>query len=261
MPEEKYRTMCDHLSDVIYAYFDEYKEQGVNEGLNPNNIVVTGNIIVDVLNENYWNKFDDYNQFADISYFESKGLLKGHYFIMTCHRRENISSVDNLNYIFDLVKSVKEKVYFPAGYRTQKYINKFNLELPKNLIMVDPIGYKDIITLMVNSNGVLTDSGTIVEEACVLQVPSVQMRTSTERPQVYDANSSVKFDPTSHDPEQIKGVMKKFRALPKKWNHNLGDGNASRKIASDISRRVTSNQLNGHLKENYHIPTDRAYSS
>lgn len=54
MPEEKYRTVIDHLSDVIYTYFDEYKEQGVREGINPRNIVVIQNLIVDVLNHYYF---------------------------------------------------------------------------------------------------------------------------------------------------------------------------------------------------------------
>jgi len=54
MPEEKYRTVTDHLSDVIYAYFDEYREQGIREGINPGNIVVVGNLIVDVLERYYF---------------------------------------------------------------------------------------------------------------------------------------------------------------------------------------------------------------
>ena len=56
MPEEKYRTVIDHLADVIYTYFDEYKEQGVAEGLNPRNIVVIQNLIVDVLNHYYFDR-------------------------------------------------------------------------------------------------------------------------------------------------------------------------------------------------------------
>ncbi len=56
MPEEKYRTVIDHTSDCIYTYFDEYKEQGVREGLNPRNIVVITNLIVDVLNAYYYDR-------------------------------------------------------------------------------------------------------------------------------------------------------------------------------------------------------------
>ena len=61
MPEEKYRTISDHLADVIYAYVDEYKEQGVREGLNPDSIVVVGNPIVDILNYYYFSRKDRYD--------------------------------------------------------------------------------------------------------------------------------------------------------------------------------------------------------
>ncbi len=61
MPEEKYRTVIDHLSDVIYTYFQEYKEQGVREGINPRNIVVIQNLIVDVLNHYYFERGEEYD--------------------------------------------------------------------------------------------------------------------------------------------------------------------------------------------------------
>jgi UDP-N-acetylglucosamine 2-epimerase len=60
MPEEKYRTIIDHTSDRIYTYFDEYKEQGVREGLNPRNIVVIKNLIVDVLQHYFFDRKDEY---------------------------------------------------------------------------------------------------------------------------------------------------------------------------------------------------------
>ena len=62
MPEEKYRTVIDHLSDVIYTYFPEYKEQGVREGINPRNIVVIQNLIVDVLTHYFFERQDEYDR-------------------------------------------------------------------------------------------------------------------------------------------------------------------------------------------------------
>src|SRR2546425_7017368 len=87
------------------------------------------------------------------------------------------------------------------------------LSLPANVTIVDPIGYEEILCLIVNSRGVITDSGTVVEEACVLQVPSLQMRKSTERPQVYDVGSSVKFDPAEPDRYPASVVFTKLEAL------------------------------------------------
>ena len=62
MPEEKCRTVIDHLSDVIYTYFPEYKQQGISEGINPNSIVVVQNLIVDILNEYYFKKKNSFDE-------------------------------------------------------------------------------------------------------------------------------------------------------------------------------------------------------
>jgi UDP-N-acetylglucosamine 2-epimerase len=90
MPEEKYRTTIDHLSDVIYTYFDEYKQQGVAEGLNPKNIVVVQNLIVDVLEEYYFKRKQFYDAMAAEAFFREHHVEKGEYYLMTCHRRENV---------------------------------------------------------------------------------------------------------------------------------------------------------------------------
>ena len=75
MPEEKYRGTIDHLADIIYTYFDEYKKQGVDEGLNPKSIVVIQNLIVDVLNAYYFDKKDVYDKMATDSFFSDRGLI------------------------------------------------------------------------------------------------------------------------------------------------------------------------------------------
>src|SRR5438093_11843130 len=90
MPEEKYRTLIDHLSDVIYTYFEEYRRQGIAEGLNPDSIVVVGNPIVDVLNRYYYERKDYYERLAGDAFFRSRGLVRGENYLMTCHRRENV---------------------------------------------------------------------------------------------------------------------------------------------------------------------------
>jgi UDP-N-acetylglucosamine 2-epimerase (non-hydrolysing) len=125
--------------------------------------------------------------------------------------------------------------------------------------MVDPVGYEEILILMVNSAGVLTDSGTIPEECSVLNIPCVQMRKSTERPQVYDVGGCVKFDPDNIDRYKPNIIFKKLKYLKnKKWNQTLGDGKSSKRIADDIAYRMINNKLNGHLMENSHLPIQRS---
>jgi len=260
MPEEKYRTMIDHLSDVIYTYEDEYKKQGIAEGLNPENIVVTKNPIVDVLNEFYFKQKDKLEKKANKTFFKKRGIEDGKYYLMTCHRRENVHINKSFDAIIKFVSHIKYPVYFPASYRTQKVIKNRNLKLPKNLIMVDPVGYEEILILMTRSKGIFTDSGTVVEEACVLNIPAVQIRKSTERPQVYDVKGSVKFDPDQpkkYTPEIVYKKLEKITGTS--WQHTLGDGNASERIAKDITKRLRTGNLRGHLPENSHLPIARSF--
>jgi len=260
MPEEKYRTTIDHLADVIYTYFDEYKEQGVREGLNPSNIVVVGNPIVDILDHYYFQRRAKFEAMASPGFFSDRGITRSEYYLMTCHRRENVHVPGSLQAILDLTAASSWPVYFPASYRTQKVIREMGLSLPPQLRMVDPIGYDEMLCLTVNSRGVVTDSGTVVEETCVLQVPSLQMRKSTERPQVYDVRSSVKFDPAEAGSYPAATVFRKLEALRgTSWTHTLGDGQSSKRIAEDLHRRVVEGDFARHRPEHYSVPIARSY--
>ncbi len=130
-------------------------------------------------------------------------------------------------------------VYFPASYRTQKRLKDFSIDLPSNVTMVDPIGYRELLALLGNSRGALTDSGTVVEETAVIGVPSLQIRKATERPQVYDCGSSVKYDPARPDDYPAARVFAKLESLHgRTFDHGLGDGHASERLVSDLVERV-----------------------
>jgi UDP-N-acetylglucosamine 2-epimerase len=254
MPEEKYRTVIDHLSDVIYTYYPEYKEQAVAEGLNPRNIVLVQNLIVDVLEHYYFARPEYFEQMVSGSYFEDRSLVRGEYFLMTCHRRENVEIPESLKNILDFLAQVPYPVYFTASYRTQKNLARFGFEVPENVIVVDPIGYDELLALLANSRGAITDSGTIVEETAVLGVPSLQIRRATERPQVYDCGSSVKFDPSRPADYPADVLIGKLEALRgKTFDHQLGDGKASDRIVDDLLRRLREDDFRGHLPENHHL--------
>lgn len=260
MPEEKFRTLIDHLADVIYTYADEYKERGVAEGLNPKNIVVVGNPIVDILNEFYFKQKPKLEKQANSLFFSTRGIEDGKYYLMTCHRRENVHILPSLKAILKLVKAAKLPVYFPASYRTQKVIKEHKIPVPANLIIVDPVGYEEILILMTHAKGVFTDSGTLIEETCVLNIPAVQMRKATERPQVYDVRACVKFDPNQPNIYTPKKVLAKLAAITgTKWKHTLGDGKSSERIAKDLLRRLHADKLRGHLVEDLHLPWRRSW--
>lgn len=256
MPEEKYRTTIDHLSDVIYTYFDEYKAQGVAEGLNPRNIVVVQNLIVDVLNAYYFERQEHFESLASPEFFAERALTKGAYYLVTCHRRENVEDPTVLANILRFLGALDLPVFFTASFRTQKNMERFELDVPGNVTVVDPIGYEEMLALMVSSRAVVTDSGTVVEETAVLGVPSVQMRRATERPQVYDCRSSVKFDPSRPEEYPVERVMGRLnRIAGTSWDHGLGDGKAAPRIAEDLIHRLEEfDGFRGHLPEHHHLP-------
>jgi UDP-N-acetylglucosamine 2-epimerase (non-hydrolysing) len=260
MPEEKYRTVIDHLSDVVYVYFDEYREQAVREGINPRNLVVIQNLIVDVLQHYYFDRAEEYAAYADDAFFAERGLQRDGYYVMTCHRRESVESPQPLRAILDVMAASPWPIYFAASYRTQKRLVDFGFSLPDNTTMVDPIGYKELLALIANSRGALTDSGTVVEETAVLGVPSMQIRKATERPQVYDCGSSVKFDPDRPGDYPAAELFAKLEALHgRSFEHGLGDGHASERLVEDLIRRAKENTIRGHRAEDSHIDVSRAY--
>jgi len=260
MPEEKYRGIIDHLSDIIYSYYPEYEKQGIAEGINPKGIVIVTNPIVDILNKYFYDKKDFFEKLASEDFFKSRKLEKDKYYVATWHRRENVHIESSVRSILKLLSHAPLTVYMPTSYRTQKVLKEMKLTLPDNVIIVDPVGYNEFLVLMTNSAGVITDSGTVVEETSVLGIPSLQMRKATERPQTYDSKSSVKFDPSKPNDYPSEVIFKKLSYLAStKWEHNLGDGKASERIYLDVVDRLINDKVSNHKREDYHLNTDRSY--
>ena len=255
MPEEKYRTVIDHLSDRIYAYLEDYKKQGLKEGISENIIKVTGNPIVDIINENK-QFFESGASYLDNEVME---LSNNKFALVTCHRRENILNKESFREITSLLNSIDDiNVIFPIGYKTQAILKDSNIALNNNIKLIDPIGYLEFMYLLKKADYVATDSGTVVEEACILNVPSIQMRYSTERPEVYDVKASVKFDPTVHD-NNYGQIIDKANSLKRGWKNPFGDGNSSQVIVNDLIELSKSDNFRKHLPSDYSFDTSRSF--
>ncbi len=256
MPEEKYRKTIDHLSDRIYAYLDSYKLQGLNEGISEDIIKVTGNPIVDIIEENQ-SIFDSGYETLDSKVLDFTG--EGEFLLATSHRRENILNLDSLNNIVNLFNSSDMKIVFPAGYKTQEMLESYDLKLNSNILMIDPLGYLEFMYLLNKSTFVISDSGTVVEEACIMNVPSIQMRYSTERPEVYDVGASIKFDPSSKITDFQGYIDKVVKLVDTKWEQPFGDGKASNNIVDDLLELSDSNSFHKHNKENYSFDISNSF--
>tara|TARA_B100000927_G_scaffold260811_1_gene230619 strand:+ start:1688 stop:2845 length:1158 start_codon:yes stop_codon:yes gene_type:complete len=256
MPEEKYRTIIDHLSDRIYAYLDNYKKQGLNEGISENIIKVTGNPIVDIINENL-EFFDSGSKFLPKDVLD---LIEKKFVLVTCHRRENILNPQSFENIMNLLNNIENtNVIFPMGYKTQEILGESNYKLGNHIKVIDPIGYLEFMYLLKNSEYVATDSGTVVEEACILGIPSIQMRYSTERPEVYDVKASVKFDPTVNDDSAISVINKVNGLISTKWGNPFGDGTASEIIVNDLVELSKQNNFKKHNSSDYPFDVSNSF--
>lgn len=229
MPEERNRRMIDKISSRIYAYLPRYKDIGVLEGIPEDSIVTTGNLAVDAVD--YFMKLKSWNGFCIRASEWRKSIgVESEYVLMTCHRRENINVENSLLKILELASNQESQVVFAAGYRTQRKIKEFDLTLPTNVILTDPLEYSLFLPTLAEAKLVITDSGTVVEESSILGVPSIQIRRSTERPEVYWSGSSIKFDPHKED------IVISKPNFPSTWTHRLGEGKAATLIIEDLNK-------------------------
>ncbi len=230
MPEEKNRKLTDHISNFLFCPTNNSKENLNNESIDNNIIYITGNTIVDVLIDQIQNL-----NFNKKEILNELDLEKKDYFLMTLHREENVDYIQKLRLIFKSLKEIYIKynlpIITPIHPRTKKMLNEFNIKIPPGVILIDPQPYSTFLTLEANSRLILTDSGGIQEEACVLRVPCVTLRESTERPESIEVGANVLG---GMEPKGIlKGVEKMLKA-DRNWNNPFGDGEAGKKIVEII---------------------------
>lgn len=186
VPEETNRKIIDSFSKYNLPYTNISKNNLIGEGFDKSYVYKTGNPILEVLN------------FYEDSINKSKILSKlnitsKNYVLVTLHRSEN---VDNRNVLTEIIESINEiskeiKVVLSLHPRTKDKLEKFNIKLSDNVIASKPFGFFDFVNLEKNSKLILTDSGTVQEEACILHVPCVIVRDSTERFETIESGSAI----------------------------------------------------------------------
>lgn len=225
MPEEINRILTDHCSDFLFAPTDTAKNNLLREGISIDNISVCGNTIVDAVHQNLTISKNNQNLLNSL-HLQSQG-----YFLLTAHRQENVDIKSKLQGIFEGVREVYDEyafpILFPAHPRTRKRIVDFNLAIPQGLELVEPYGYLDFLQLEEHARLVITDSGGVQEECCVMQVPCITLRDNTERPEtlVVGANMLVGCDPK----RIIKGA-REMMSKKRQWPNPFGDGKTAEKI-------------------------------
>lgn len=226
MPEETNRIMTDHISEYLFAVGPNQEKILKSEGVSHNKIHTVGNTVSDSL-----------FQHLDISAQKSTvlkdlNLIAGEYFLVTAHRASNVDIQSNLMELLHLFDEMHANytgnIVWPIHPRTQSKLKEFNIELPGYLQLTPPVGYLDFIQLQKHAKLILTDSGGIQEEACLLGVPSLTLRENTERPEAIEVGAS---ELVGRNAEKAVNAAKQWLSRESySWENPFGNGHVAEAI-------------------------------
>lgn len=189
VPEEINRRVIDHSSSILMPYTQRSRENLLAEGFANNRIYVTGNPIKEVL-DHYQPKIDQSNILDELN------LKKGQFFLVTMHRAENVDRKDRLTGLLDGLSKLHQEYNYPVicsfHPRTRSKAESFGLDINREgFHFLPPFGFFDFIKLTKSAFTIISDSGTVQEEACILGIPNVTIRDVTERPETIECGSNL----------------------------------------------------------------------
>ena len=189
VPEELNRKVLDHLSDINLVLTEHARRYLLAEGIRPETIMKTGSHMQEVLNY-YMPKI------LASGILGQEGLEEGKFIIVSAHREENVDSQENLSDLLDSLQALADTYQFPVIVsthpRTRKRLDELDTVNDHPLIrFTKPFGLLDYIKLQMSAFCILSDSGTITEEASLLNLPAITIRNAHERPEGMDAGTLI----------------------------------------------------------------------
>lgn len=189
VPEELNRKVLDHLSDINLVLTEHARRYLIAEGIRPETIIKTGSHMREVL-DHYRSKIEHSN------ILERLELVSGRFFLVSAHREENVDDPQNLRDLVETLNALVETYNYPiivsTHPRTQKRLAALDLQgLDERIKFFKPFGFCDYIKLQMESTCILSDSGTITEEASLLNLPAVTIRNTHERPEGMDVGTLI----------------------------------------------------------------------
>lgn len=188
LPEEINRRIVDHTSDVNLCYTEHARRYLNFEGIPKERTYVVGSPIAEVLNVNS-------DKIKNSKVLETLDLERGKYILLSVHREENIDNEQNFMELMNAVNTMAETYNMPVIYsthpRSKKIIDQREFKFHSNIRSLQPFGFSDYNHLQQNAFCVVSDSGTIAEEASYFKFAAVSVRTSTERPEVLDKGNMI----------------------------------------------------------------------
>ncbi|AYF87480.1 UDP-N-acetylglucosamine 2-epimerase (non-hydrolyzing) [Pseudomonas sp. DY-1] len=189
VPEELNRKVLDHLSDINMVLTEHARRYLIAEGIRPETIIKTGSHMEEVL-DHYMPRIVASDVLA------REGLEEGKFFLVSTHREENVDSIENLQDLLSTLRALAETYQFPVVVsthpRTRKRLEALEDGFDHPLVrFVKPYGFLDYIKLQMSALCVLSDSGTITEEASLLGLPAITIRNAHERPEGMDEGTLI----------------------------------------------------------------------
>lgn len=189
VPEELNRKVLDHLSDINLVLTEHARRYLIAEGIRPETIIKTGSHMQEVL--------EHYRPGIEASkVLDTMGLKVEEYFLVSAHREENVDTPENLRDLLATINALAEQYGYPVVVsthpRTQKRLDELAGHHIHSLVsFMKPFGFNDYIKLQMHAACVLSDSGTITEEASLLNLPAITIRNAHERPEGMDAGTLI----------------------------------------------------------------------
>ena len=232
MPEEINRMLTDKISDYLFVTEQSGLDNLKREGVDDKNIFFVGNIMIDSLVYNL-------PRIKKSEVLNKLNLAKKEFILLTMHRPSNVDDKGILMQIMDIISDLqnKIKVVYPAHPRTKERIKRFGLEddinKMANFIIIEPLEYPDFLNLVMNSKGVLTDSGAVQEETTYLGLPCITLRENTERPITLSVGTNIL---AGNDKKKILNAVDNI--LKERWNKGslpeLWDGKTAERVVRFI---------------------------
>jgi len=188
LPEETNRRIVDHIADVNLCYSEHARRYLNYEGVAKERTYVTGSPMAEVLTTNI-------DKIKSSKVVENLGLEKGKYILLSAHREENIDIEENFLALMNAVNAMAEYYDMPIIYsthpRSAKFIEQRDFKFHPHVRSLKSFGFSDYNNLQLNAFCVVSDSGTIPEEASYFKFPAISVRTSTERPESMDKGNFI----------------------------------------------------------------------
>lgn len=188
VPEEINRRIVDHTCDINMCYTEHSRRNLLREGLPPQNIFVVGSPLVEIYEVHR-------EEISESSILKELKLYDGKYILCSIHREENVMDGDNLRSIMKaldmLIEQYDMPIVFSTHPRTRRQLDRLGIIANDRIIFRKPFGMFDYIKMQKSAFCNLSDSGTINEDAAILELPAVNIREAQERPEAYDAGCIV----------------------------------------------------------------------